>query len=99
MMTAVEPPVWIGSGQKWLQRCSNEAFSAWLGTNLGKLWKKKRYSKSAVKLGQGYSPYNFGFSLPSWHHDAIKALGENDEETFKAIRLMWGPGGYGWGRK
>jgi len=38
-----------------------------------------------------------GFSLPDWHYDAIEALNKNDEHKFKAIKLTFGPCGYGHG--
>ena len=38
------------------------------------------------------SPYNYGFSLPDYHHDLIEAIGQADEETAKSIMLYHGVG-------
>ena len=40
---------------------------------------------SHVKRGRKAS--TFRYNPPEWHRDAVSALGDNDEETFKAIKL------------
>ena len=66
---------WHTAGRAWLQDMADKEFAAWRQSKQGKKWNNKT------------NPYLMGFRLPNWHSDAIKALGANDEETFKAIRL------------
>jgi hypothetical protein len=83
---------WVGAGQIWLQKKADEIFCTWLQTKRGQEWKgtsrERRKRKRTLLSGvDPQSPYAWGFSLPDWHHDAIKALGNNEEETFKLIKL------------
>lgn len=53
------------------------AGNAWLIKKAGAGWRKNRYE----------NPYRFGYSQPVWMDMAREALGRNDEEGFKAIKL------------
>lgn len=70
---------WWTAGNNWLCQIASEHYVNWCKTRAG-----KQYLNSKKK---GKSPYYFGYSQPAWMDDARKALGDNDEETFKAIKL------------
>ena len=62
---------WWSAGQRWLEQQALREADA--------------QRRSWVKSGR--SAKTFRYTPPDWHRDAIEALGRNDEETFKAIRL------------
>ena len=68
---------WQTRARQRLQTYANMCYSNWLASRDGKRFKESRK--------KGKSPYNFGFSLPDYHHDLIKALNEDDEETAKYL--------------
>jgi hypothetical protein len=74
---------WWAAGSDWLLQKANEHFHQWTETKDGQRWRKAQY-KSRVK---NKSPYYFGYSQPEWIREAQEALGKNDEEGFKAIKL------------
>lgn len=58
----------------------------------GNRWLEKRaLAEYRVQLAshvkRGRKPSTFRYTPPDWHRDAMVALGRNDEETFKAIKL------------
>lgn len=63
--------VWWSAGQRWL-----EQEAAKMATSQKQAWVKK-----------GRSAKTFRYNPPQWHRDAMDALGRNDEEAFKAIKL------------
>jgi hypothetical protein len=76
---------WRQGGREWLESFSQKHFNGWLKSKEGQKWKENQLGKASRRK----SPYAMGFYLPQWHHDAIEALSEDDEETFKAIRNMY----------
>jgi hypothetical protein len=62
---------WWSGGQRWLER---EA-------------EKMAASQKRTWVKRGRSAKTFRYDPPDWHRDAVAALGRNDEETFKAIKL------------
>lgn len=62
---------WWGPGERWLEQ---EAL------------KEYRVQKAA-HIKRGRSPNTFRYTPPDWQRDAMDALGKNDEERFKAIKL------------
>lgn len=62
---------WWSAGQRWLEQQALREADA--------------QRRSWVKSGR--SVKTFRYTPPDWHRDAVEALGRNDEETFKAIRL------------
>ena len=62
---------WWAPGNEWLIKKATAEYRAQLASHL-----KKRRSKKTFR----YSP-------PDWQQDAIEALGKNDEEWFKGIKL------------
>ena len=70
---------WILRGQRFLAEKADKAFRAWLNTDSGRKWSQRTRRRS---------PYLCGFSLPDWHTDAIRMLGEGNEHEFKAIMLQ-----------
>ena len=75
--------IWISKAQRWLANDAASVWAAWLETKNGVRWKAARYRKTR----KGNSPYAWGFSLPDYHRNLIKAIGEADEETAKAIMM------------
>jgi hypothetical protein len=65
---------WWAAGQNWLIEKANSHFREWV-QSVGKKWKGRK------------SPYHYGYRQPDWMNDAREALGKNDEEWFKAIKL------------
>lgn len=65
------PSDWWGPGERWLEQ---EAL------------KEYRVQKAA-HIKRGRSPNTFRYTPPDWQRDAVDALGKNDEERFKAIKL------------
>lgn len=68
---------WQTRARQRLQTFANNHYSKWLQTKDG-----QRFKNSRKKLK---SPYHYGYSLPDYHHDLIKALNENDEVTAKNL--------------
>lgn len=68
---------WQTRARQRLQTYANNCYSNWIHSKDGQRFKK---SKKRNK-----TPYIFGFSLPDYHHDLIKALNENDEYTAKNL--------------
>lgn len=68
---------WWGPGQNWLCCKANKHFTAWANSPEGERWRKNRNK----------SPYRCGYAQPEWMDEARKALGQNDEVAFKAIKL------------
>jgi len=62
---------WWTAGNQWLIKKATEMYRVQLAGHL----KKRR------------SPRTFRYSPPDWQIDAMEALGKNDEEWFKAIKL------------
>ena len=62
---------WWTAGNAWLQQQSGKEYQSQLRAHL------KRGRKKST----------FRYSPPDWIRDAVAALGRNDEETFKAIKL------------
>ena len=62
---------WWSAGQRWLEQ---QAL-------------KESAAQKAAWVKSGRSPNTFRYNPPQWHRDAVAALGRNDEETFKAIKL------------
>ncbi len=62
---------WWSAGQRWLEQ---EAL-------------KEAAAQKRAWVKKGRSAQNFRYDPPQWHRDAVAALGRNDEETFKAIKL------------
>lgn len=62
---------WWGPGNRWLEKQALELYRQQLAAH--------------VKRGQAKS--TFRYAPPDWQKDAVEALGRNDEETFKAIKL------------
>jgi len=62
---------WWSAGQRWLEQ---EAA-------------KEAASQRRAWTKAGRSEKTFRYNPPEWHRDAVAALGRNDEETFKAIKL------------
>jgi DNA-binding GntR family transcriptional regulator len=89
---------WIEKAQDWLRDNAARLFADWLKTKNGRHWQTKgQYADYRRKVRQRVhpnSPYYHGFSLPDYHHDLIKAAGNGDEETAKAIMLYHGIGVY-----
>ncbi len=74
---------WWTPGQNWLQQKANAHFSAWSETKDGQRWRKAQYGgKDKLK-----PPFYFGYRQPEWMDAAREALGKNDEEGFKRIKL------------
>ena len=69
---------WDQYGRNWLEQEASKEFQAWLQSKKGQAWKKSAKSKS---------PYQMGFSLPDWHHQAMAFLNKGLEEEFKALML------------
>lgn len=68
---AENPRDWWGPGQRWLEQEALKEYRAQLAAH-----RKRGRAKSSFR----YTP-------PDWHRDAVDALGKNDEERFKAIKL------------
>jgi DNA-binding GntR family transcriptional regulator len=87
---------WIARAQRWLEENAARLFQAWLQTHSGKAWQRGgQYRRDRALFTQkvtNSSPYNYGFSLPDYHHDLIEAIGQADEETAKSIMLYHGAG-------
>ena len=66
---------WWVAGNKWLCDMATNHYLAWRHSKEGKRWN-----------GKG-SPYRAGYRQPDWMEDARQALGNNDEEAFKCIKL------------
>lgn len=81
-MAFIEPIGWWGPMHKWLMEKGNQHYNAWLLTADGKRW-----SLSCRLKLKNQSPYKWGYTQPQWMHDLIAALGRNDEETCKRIKL------------
>jgi hypothetical protein len=62
---------WWTAGQEWLEKRGLAGYRAGLSAHL--------------KAGRVRSTYRW--NPPDWHRDAVDALGRNDEECFKAIKL------------
>jgi hypothetical protein len=62
---------WWSAGQRWLERQAS----------------KEAESQKRAWVKGGRSAKTFRYNPPDWHRDAVAALGRNDEETFKAIKL------------
>ncbi|HSX23281.1 MAG TPA: hypothetical protein VLE97_10960 [Gaiellaceae bacterium] len=62
---------WWSAGQRWLEQQALKESAA--------------QKRAWVKAGR--SAKTFRYDPPEWHRDAVAALGRNDEETFKAIKL------------
>ena len=71
---------WQAIARKRLQVHANHCFKVWSQTSEGERWRKMRRKRRP-------SSYACGFFLPSWHHDLIDALSQDDEETAKHIML------------
>lgn len=81
-MAFIEPIGWWGPMHRWLMLKANAHYHEWLLTPKGKGW------HLAVSEGlKNESPYRYGYTQPQWMHDLIAALGRNDEETCKRIKL------------
>ena len=72
------------AGREWLQKVSDKFFKAWLQSKEGRAWLKKGDTPKRK------SPYYHGFFLPAWFEEAIDALNKNNEEKFKAIKMVEG---------
>lgn len=70
-------PGWA-AGNAWLYEKANAHFSAWANSKAGKKWRRNRNK----------SPYRCGYEQPEWIRDAVEALGRNDEEGFKYIKML-----------
>jgi len=62
---------WWSPGQRWLEKQAS----------------KEAESQKRAWVKGGRSSKTFRYNPPEWHRDAVAALGRNDEETFKAIKL------------
>lgn len=70
--------MWELKARERLQTKANQLFNEWAKTKQGIKWKNRKTE---------ISPYNYGFSLPDYHHDLIEALNNEQEEQAKAILL------------
>lgn len=68
---ASNPREWWGPGQRWLEQEALKEYRVQL----------------AAHQKRGRAKSTFRYTLPDWHRDAVDALGRNDEERFKAIKL------------
>ena len=62
---------WWSAGQRWLEQEAS----------------KEAASQKRDWVKRGRSAKTFRYNPPEWHRDAVEALGQNAEETFKAIKL------------
>jgi hypothetical protein len=62
---------WWSAGNRWLEAKGLEGYRVWIAAH--------------VKACRNRSTYRW--SPPDWHRDSVAALGRNDEESFKAIKL------------
>jgi hypothetical protein len=77
MSTENTPNDWWSAGQLWLIKRANAHFHKWAESPAGARWRKK----------PNKSPHHLGYSQPVWMDEAREALGCNDEERFKRIKL------------
>lgn len=84
---------WMGKAQQRLQENAEKLFKQWLETKDGQNWmikwsrKPSKMHRLVSNIVPQNSPYGHGFSLPQYHHDLIKAVGNNDEELAKYLML------------
>lgn len=70
---------WQIAGNKWLCAISAKLFSDW-----------RKNTPAGRRYKNGANPYKSGFFLPDYFDRAIQALNNDDEETFKAIKMVEG---------
>ena len=70
---------WWGPMNNWLIGKANAHFHEWAESKAGANWRKG--------LNRNKSPYRFGYSQPEWMREMVEALGHNDEQTCKRLKL------------
>lgn len=70
---------WHTSGKNWLISVTERLFQEW-----------RKDTSAGKQYENGANPYKCGFFLPDFIDRAIEALNKEDEETFKAIKMVEG---------